>query len=47
MNHWLYFTVELFKEMEGAEGYEYQALSNDGKTVLRTKITSESLWTII
>lgn len=40
-NHWLYFTVELLREMEGAEGYEYQTLANDGKTVLRTKTVSE------
>lgn len=39
-NHWLYFTVDILREMEGAQGYEYQTLANDGETVLRTKNTS-------
>ncbi|MDO4339305.1 MAG: leucine-rich repeat domain-containing protein [Eubacteriales bacterium] len=34
---WLYFTVDLLREMDGAEGYEYQTLLKDGKTVYRTK----------
>ena len=36
-DHWLHFTVELLREMDGAEGYEYQTLASDGETVLRTK----------
>lgn len=39
-NHWLYFTVDLLREMDGAEGYEYQTLASDGETVLRTKKAS-------
>ena len=39
-NHWLYFTVDLLREMDGAEGYEYQTLASDGETVLRTKNAS-------
>lgn len=36
-NHTLYFTVGLLRDVEGAEGYEFQSLASDGKTVLRTK----------
>lgn len=32
-NHRLYFTVDLLREMDSAEGYEYQTLASDGEKV--------------
>ncbi|MDO4339498.1 MAG: leucine-rich repeat domain-containing protein [Eubacteriales bacterium] len=45
-DHYLYFTIELLREMEGAKGYEYQVLKSDGKTVYRTKKVSAATCTL-
>lgn len=42
INHCLSFSICFLRDGEGAEGYEFQSLASDGKTVLRTKKSASS-----
>lgn len=42
IDHSLYFSIRFLRDGEGAEGYEFQSLASDGKTILRTKKSASS-----